>query len=216
MADQPDESFEQARRDARRAQLAMNALVILSAIAGAAFFGFVLFTIKPFGERVPEPVQIPTSQSSGTMSIVEGDTGGLRAELRDLDPAPGYSGELSARLAADLGIGQSGRLYRLALRNGRDAPVEVSLGGFSLTGKDGTTWSAQWIGSVADAEKASAMGRLRLSQAASGVTLPPGGEYQLDVFIAGEPPAADGFTAGRVELGSAVVHLAHQEVSAAR
>jgi hypothetical protein len=215
--DSPDnDGFEQARRESRRAQFALNFLVILSALAGAAFFGYVLYVIRPFGTRTPDPVDIPTSRTGDTIASVEGERAGLYVSIHDLDEAPEYSAKLSERVRADMGIAQEGRLYRLALRNDGSADIKVELRSLTLESVDGRTWEARWVDQVGAADNATALGRMRLAQAEREFTLPPKGERQMDVFVPGSPPGLADLSAGQVHAGSLTVELKHRDVRAAQ
>jgi hypothetical protein len=215
--DSPDnDGFEQARRESRRAQFALNFLVILSAVAGAAFFGYVLYVIRPFGTRTPDPVDIPTSRTGDTIASVEGEQSGLHVSVHDLDEAPEYSAKLSERVRADMGISQEGRLYRLTVRNELDAAFNVDLRTLTLEAVDGRKWEAQWVDQAASPENATAIGRMRVAQAERKFTLPPKGERQLDIFVPGSPPGLATLSGGRLDAGAAIVELKHRDVRAAQ
>ncbi|MBX3459879.1 MAG: hypothetical protein KF696_07925 [Planctomycetes bacterium] len=203
------EPYEASRKQVRNAQVALNVLVILSALAASCFFFFMLYTIRPFGGGGAANVEIPTSEPGAIVATVQGAAGGLRVIVRDLDDAEVYSRQLSDRMRADMGIEQEGRLYRLALENTGKQALEVKLNTLSLTGEDGATHSARWIDGVASRDNASALGKLRIAQSNREFTLPPGATRQMEIFVPGDPPPAARFTKGRINAGSVTVDLEH-------
>ena len=145
--------YEQSRSEAKRAQLGLNILVILSAVAGAAFFAYVLVTIRPFGSSEREPVNVPTSSVADRLGVLEGEDidAGLYVVLRDIDEAPEYRAKLSERMREDLGIDSPGRLYLLIVRNHGEQPVSVKAGKLQVQDKDGRNWQMKWLSDVTDA-----------------------------------------------------------------
>lgn len=208
MADDP-QTFETSRKQVRNAQVALNVLVVLSALAASCFFFFMLYTIRPFGGGGAANVEIPTSEPGAMVATIQGSAGGLGVTVRDLDDAEGYSTQLSDKLRADMGIDQAGRLYRLELANTGKADLVLKLTTLSLTGEDGLTHAARWIDAVASREQATALGKLRIAQSTREFTLPPGASRQLDIFLPGEPPPAARIVAGRLDAGSVTVDLEH-------
>lgn len=211
----PDDPFQYTRVEARRAQLTLNFLVILSAVAGAAFFAYVLYSIRPFSSSPSDVVDIPTSGAAGVLTSIEGESGGLAVAVRDLDDAPGYAEALSERLRNDMGIEQAGRLLRLTVRNAGNAPLEVKLGTLQLTARDGREFNAQWLAQVADVRAATATGRLHIGQAAHEFQLDAGAERQLSVFVPGDVPAVGELRAGKLGAGAMEVPLEYKETRAA-
>ncbi len=213
---EPEGGFESSRRDAHKAQIALNVLVILSALAASAFFFYVLYTIRPFGGSQVSNVDIPTSQPGAVIASVEGEAGGLAVSVRDLDDADAYNAELSEKLRADMGISAKGRLLRLELHNTGKDERKVKLTSLTLTGDDGVQWACRWLDDVASRDSATALGKLRLSQGVREFTLPTGARRQLDIFIPGEPPGAGKLKGGRLDAGSVQVELEHKETRAAQ
>ncbi|MCC6466306.1 MAG: hypothetical protein IT463_13285 [Planctomycetes bacterium] len=204
-APQPDDDFETARKQATRARWALNALVGLSALASALFFAYVLTRVAPRGKAEPPEVNVPTSAVAKTVGLLQGESGGLFVELRDLDEAPSYREAWSDRLRTDLGIAAKGRLYRLLVRN--DGKEKAAFAG-TLSARDGsgTEWPVRWLKDVADATAGSDLGRMALAQAEPRFELAPGESRQLDVFVQsrGEtlPPSAEDFASGSMALES--------------
>lgn len=203
----PEVHYEQSRTQAKRAQLGLNILVVLSAVSGAAFLSYVLVTIRPFGKGEAPGVNIPTSTVAERLGVLQGEDleAGLFILLRDIDEAPEYRDKLSERMRADLGIAGEGRLYLLIVRNhGQDS---ATFNGDRLVAhdKDGATWNLRWLSQVADAESANAVGRMRLAQSGHSFELPAGAERQLYVFAGRDssgPPSAESFIHGEVRLES--------------
>ncbi|MBK8205710.1 MAG: hypothetical protein IPK87_02830 [Planctomycetes bacterium] len=213
---QPEGGFESSRRDAHKAQIALNVLVILSALAASAFFFYVLYTVRPFGGSQASNVDIPTSQPGAVIAFVEGEAGGLTASVRDLDDAEAYNAELSEKLRADMGIASNGRLLRLELHNTGKDERKVKLTSLTLTGDDGVQWACKWVDDVASRDAATALGKLRLNQGAREFTLPVGARRQLDIFVPGEPPGAGKLKSGRLDAGGVQIELEHKETRAAQ
>lgn len=219
-APQPDEDFEQARKQATRARWALNAMVGLSALASALFFAYVLTRVAPRGQGDPPEVNVPTSAVGKSVGVLQGVADGLFVELRDLDEAPSYRESWSERLRGDLGIAAKGRLYRLLVRN--EGKQGVSFAG-ALTVRDGSgaDWALRWLKDVADATAASDLGRMTLAQAEARFALAPGESRQLDVFVQsrGEalPPSAEDYESGTLVLESgASVALQHTRTEVAQ
>src|SRR5690606_6519652 len=97
---------------------ALNILVGLSALAGAVFFAYVLYTVKPFGRKTADPIDVPVSAAGPRVGLLSADDkeAGLEITLRDIDDAPTYRDALSETMRRELGIEQPGRLYRLTAR----------------------------------------------------------------------------------------------------
>ena len=213
--------FEQSAREAKRAQWALNLLVVLSALAGAVFFGYVMYTIKPFGGKTPEPVNVPTSAMGAKFGLLTGEdeSSGVLVALKDVDEAPTYREELSEVMRKDLGIKDEGRLYLLVVRNDGDKPVSVNADSLQLKDGDGKSWKARWLDQVADPESAAATGRMRLAQSAHKFDLEEGDERQLYVFIpssGGLPPSGEDFLDGELKLSDTLkISLKHTEIKAA-
>lgn len=211
-----DSTFEQSRREARRAQWALNILVGMSALAGAIFFAYVLYTVKPFGAKTPEPIDVPVSSAGPRIGLLIAEDAGLEITLRDIDDAPSYREQLSETMRRDLGISQPGRLYLLIVRSTADEPVVIAAPKLSVAGKDGARHQVRWLSDVADAGSASGTGKLRLTQSAHEFTLAKGESRQLFVFIEGTAPSAEDFAAGELELaGGRRVALSHTEIKVA-
>lgn len=203
-ADAPSD-YEQSRRNANRAQWALNFLVTLSAIAGAAFFFYVLYTIRPWSSTTTEPVNVQTSSAAATWQIVTGgEEAGLWATLRDIDEAPEYRKALSDTWRRDLGIAADGMMYRLEITN-RGNTRDLELRSCSLRTVEGASFEVQWLDTLAQPGNATALGRMRLKQSESRFTLEKGESRQLSVFVPatdrGVPPAADGIVSGSLRLG---------------
>lgn len=211
----PDDVFHSTRTEARRAQFALNFLVILSAVAGAAFFAYVLYSIRPFSSKPSDVVEIPTSGATAILPTLEGEAGGLLVSVRNLDDAPDYSEAISERLRAEMAINETGRLYRLVLRNTGESSLSISLKSLELTAEDARVFRARWLGQVADREKASATGRLHIAQGAHEFELKAGGERQLTVFLPGDAPAVGDLRSGSLDAGTVDVPLEFKEIKAA-
>ncbi|MBZ0136531.1 MAG: hypothetical protein K8I27_09180 [Planctomycetes bacterium] len=217
--EQADTTFEHSRKEARRAQWALNSLVVLSALAGAFFFGYVLYTIQPFGGRDAEPVEIPTSSPGATLGMLSNEEGALLLVLSDIDEAPTYREQLSEVMRKDLGIDKPGRLYRLSVRGNGDADATFAPESFTLTDKQARAWPVKWLPEVAQADKATAVGKLRLAQSGQPFELATGEQRTLFVFVetgAELPPSAEDFGSGKVTLaGGGQIALEHTEVKVA-
>lgn len=212
-----DQPFETSRRDAKRAQWALNGLVVFSAVAGAVFFIYVLYTINPFGKRTAEDIDVPTSSAGARYGLLIGtdETTGVGVILRDIDEAPEYRDKLSDNMRAELGISGSGRLYLLVIRNDGEASVNVAADVLAVTDKQGGKWTVRWLDQAASAESSGPTGRLRLAQSERKFDLAKGAERQLYVFIEGSPPPAEEFASGTISLaGGLEIALTHTETKA--
>lgn len=211
--------YEQSRGETRRAQWALNVLVVFSAIAGSVFFFYVLYTIRPFGSKEAPPVDVPVSAVGAKYGLLVGhdDASGLDVVLRDVDEAPSYREKLSDVMRRDLGISSAGRLYLLVIRNDGAEPVPVDAVQLTVEDKAGKSWQIQWLEQAAKPQ--SPTGRLRLTQSARSFELGKGEQRQLYVFVqsAGEapPPSAEDFSRGSLKLASGLeVPLSHTEIKA--
>lgn len=214
-----DEPTPQDRehKEARRAQWALNVLVVFSAFAGSVFFAYVLYSIRPFSPDEVPSVEGPTSsvgERVGLLSSVDEETG-LAVTLRDVDNAPGYRRELSEVMRNGMGIESPGRIYLLIVRNLGEEEYDVNLRSLTVSA-GGESWAVRWVGDVAEDSNASAAGRMRIAQSESRFTLAPGAERQLYVHASagagGAAPAAEEFSGGELSLESgAVIGLAHEE-----
>jgi len=196
MDEVPQQSeFEVSRKAAKRAQITLNVLVVLSAISASVFFVYVLHNLQPFGQRQPPEVNVPTSAISATVGMLRTDKDAdFSMELRDIDEASGYRDALSDTMRKSLAIEQPGRLYRLRVRNGRKDAVQVKAPRISIRDKNGTDWNVRWLAEVANAANATPSGRMLLGQAEAEFTLAAGESRQLLVFIAGAAPVAEDFS----------------------
>ena len=217
----PDVSFEQSRKETRRAQWALNILVVFSAVAGSVFFFYVLYTIQLFGGKDVPPVDLPTSSLGAKFGLLVGEDSatGLSAMLRDIDEAPGYREKLSEVMRKDVGIAGPGRLYLLIVRNDGKAPLEVNATRLSVRDNSGKQWDVQWLEQAASTDAANAMGKLRLAQSKHNFGLAVGQERQLYVFVpaAGDdiPPSAEELASGTLSIaGATELGLTHTEIKA--
>jgi hypothetical protein len=221
MNDEVEESpFDDSRREAKRARWALNALVFLSALAGAVFFGYVLHVINPLGGNGKQPVEIPTSAPGAKIGLLRGEADGLSVELRDIDEAPTYREQLSETMRRDLGIEAAGRLYLLRVRHDGEQPVELTAETMTLSDDKARDWRVRWLPEVASAESAGATGKLRLAQSTPRFALAKGESRVLYVFVesAGDtPPSAEDFTLGSLHFsGGRRLELSHAELKVAR
>jgi hypothetical protein len=218
----PEAPFEHTRRDAKRAQWALNSLVIFSALSGAVFFFYVLSTIRPFGSKDADNVEVPTSSVGARYGLLVGvdEASGLGVVLRDIDEAPEYRDKLSDTMRTELGISESGRLYLLGIRNDGAAPVSVAAEALQVTDEKGASWTVRWLDQTAGVETAGPTGRLRLAQSARKFELGKGEERQLFIFISANseiPPPAEDFSGGLLKLASGLeIALNHTETKAAQ
>jgi hypothetical protein len=206
--------FDTTRRDSKRAQRALNGLVILSALSGAVFFFYVLRTISPFGASDVANVEVPTSSVGARYGLLVGtdEASGLGVMLRDIDEAPDYRDKLSDTMLTELGISEAGRLYMLAIRNDGAAPVDIAAEQLQVTDKKGAAWTVRWLD---QSEAGGPTGRMRRAQSARKFELAKGAERQLYVFIPGNPPPAEEFSGGRLKLASGLeIELKHTETRA--
>lgn len=188
----PEPEFELSRKTARRAQLTLNVLVVLSAVAASVFFLYVLHTIKPFGDRQTPEVNVPTSAVGQTIALLRsGDDSVLAVEMRDIDEAPSYRDALSDSMRQALGIENEGRLFRLRVHNAGKQRVEVRGPRMDVRDSDANDWPVQWLAQSGNAEKRSANGRLIAGQSTAEFELGPGETRQLYVFIPGKVPPAE-------------------------
>ena len=212
-------AFVESAKEARRAQWALNLLVLLSAVAGAVFFGYVIFTIKPFGRTEPEPINVPTSSVGEKFGMLfgEDETTGVVVALRDIDEAPSYREQLSEVMRKDMAISSLGRVYLLVVRNDGDETVSVDAQSLTAADDNGKSWSAKWLSDVANLAEADANGRMRVAQSAHKFELEKGDERQLYVFIpsTGEslPPSGEDFLDGELRLSDKLrIALKHKEI----
>lgn len=215
---QPETTFESSRKEAKRATWALNSLVVLSALAGAFFFGYVLHTVQPFAGRDTPPVEIPVSSPSAKVGVLSGEQDGLAVTFRDIDEAPTYREELSKVMIRELAIDTPGRLYVLVVRNDGEDTYSFSPSGFNVADKDARNWKVRWLGELTSRDKASAVGKLRLAQSAHNFELSKGESRQLFVFIesaANMPPSAEDFVTGTLKSESGDLKLEHTEVKVA-
>ncbi|MBE7492754.1 MAG: hypothetical protein HS108_13500 [Planctomycetes bacterium] len=212
--DAPQAEFEISRKAARRAQITLNVLVVLSAVAASVFFVYVLHNLRPFGKRDVPAVNVPTSAVGPAVGLLRTDKAAtLFVELRDVDDAAGYRDTLSQSMARALGIARPGRLYRLLLRNAGKEAVEIRQPALAVRDKNGRDWVLRWLADVADAGTATAYGRMLLAQGVADGQLGPGESRQLLAFIEGEPPPAEQFHSAELTAqGGLRAKLEHQEV----
>lgn len=215
-------TFTESAKEARRAQWALNLLVLLSAIAGAVFFGYVIFTIKPFGRTEPEPINVPTSAVGEKFGMLfgEDESTGVVVALRDIDEAPSYREQLSEVMRKDLAISSPGRIYLLVVRNDGEAVVSIDAPSLSASDADGKNWGVKWLSDVANLDDADANGRMRVAQSAHQFELNQGDERQLYVFIPSDgetlPPSGEDFVDGELRLSNSLrVALKHKEIKVA-
>lgn len=213
----PQGEFEISRKAAKRAQWTLNALVILSAVAASVFFVYVLHNLKPFGERTPPDVNVPTSAIPPSVAMLRtAKDATLALELRDLDEASGYRDSLSDSMRKSLAIEQPGRLYRLRVSNAGKESVEIKAPAISIRDTSGSDWTVRWLAEVSTAENATATGRMLLAQGASEFTLQPGESRQLTVFVPGNAPVAEQFHSAEFRTQSGLrVALNREEVKVA-
>lgn len=213
----PQGEFEISRKAAKRAQWTLNALVILSAIAASVFFIYVLHNLKPFGQRQPPDVNVPTSAILPTVAMLRTDKDAtLALELRDVDEASGYRDSLSESMRTSLAITQPGRLYRLRVANAGKEAIEIKAPGLGIRDTKGSDWTVRWLAEVASAENATAAGRMMLAQGAHEFTLQPGESRQLNVFVPGSAPPAEDFHSAEFRTqGGLRVAMNRQEVKVA-
>ena len=213
-----EQAFEGSRKEARRAAWALNSLVVLSALAGAFFFGYVLHNVWPRGNGVP-PIDIPVSTPGAKVGILTAEHDGVTIELRDVDEAPEYRDELSEVMRRDLGIQEAGRLYLLVVRNTGEETYSFSPGSLTASDKHGKKWTVRWLDEVASKESANTVGRMRMAQSAHRFELAKSEERHLYVFIQSAdsfPPTAEDLVSGVLKNGSAeAIKLEHTEVKVA-
>jgi len=202
---QEPEAFEVHRKAARRAQLALNLMVVLSATAASVFFAYVLYTIRPFSDRASNEVTVPTSAVGATVPLLRSDKDAVvGAELRDIDEAPEYRDRLGQSMCKSMGIKAEGRLYRLRLHNGGKEAVAIAAPHLTVKDKSGKAWTVRWLKDVADKAAASPTGALTLSQADPEGTLQPGETRQLVVFIEGKGPVGEDFESAQFAADAAM------------
>ncbi|KAA0209590.1 hypothetical protein EDM80_14615 [bacterium] len=220
-----DVAYAEAARDASRARLMLNFLVILSAAASSVFLVYVLTRVLPRNGGDAANVDVPTSVAQAKVGVLRGQSTEtareVAFELRDLDEAPGYRDKYSEKLREALGIERPGRLYQLTVRNlSKSEPLVFNGGTLRLRDKAGREHTALWLASVAQAERATALGRMTLAQSESVFTLAVGERRDLLVFVesGGEmPPAAEEMVNGTLEGGSLKkVNLERAEVTIGR
>lgn len=215
MADtEPQQSeFEISRAQARKAQIAMNVLVILSSVAASVFLFYVLVHLQPFGSRDNPEVDIATSAVPPQVPVLRGGKdGSLEVQLRDLDDATTYRDKLNDAMRKSLGVSAEGRLYRLRIHSGAKEPVEIAAPALEVQG--GGAWKVQWLSGVASRDAATATGRLTLDQGAAEYTLAPGESRQLVVFIPGDAPTVRDMTSGEFTARGLRVPLTREEEKA--
>ena len=204
--------FEVSRAQARKAQIAMNVLVILSSVAASTFLFFVLFQMQPFGSRGGADVEIDTSAVPASVPLLRGTAdAGLEVEVADLDEADSYRDKLNETMRKSMGVSVAGRLYRLRVHSSAKEAIEIAAPTLELREKGGLAWKAQWLRGVADRDSATATGKLALDQAVSEYTLAPGESRQLMFFVAGESPAVGGMNGGVFVTRALRVELARDD-----
>jgi hypothetical protein len=216
-----DTSFEQSRKETRRAQWALNLLVIFSAVAGSVFFFYVLYTIRPFGHKQPPAVNVPTSSLGAKFGLLVGqdEASGVSVVLRDIDEAPSYRARLSDVMRKQMGIEAAGRVYLLVVRNEGKAALKLNAQHLQVNDAKGGQWNVEWLDQASKPGAADAMGKLRLAQSKHNFELQPGSERQLYVFIqsAGDhlPPSAEDLSSGKLTFtGAPEITLSHTEIKA--
>jgi hypothetical protein len=218
---EPVTGFEQSRKETRRAQWALNILVVFSAVAGSVFFFYVLYTIQLFGSKDPPPVEVPTSSVGAKFGLLVGEdaTTGVSAVLRDIDEAPSYREKLSDVMRRDVGIQTAGRVYLFAIRNDGKGQVQINATSLVVRDDKGTQWTVQWLEQAARPDTASATGKLRLAQSKHNFELGAGEERQLYVFIPSSgdslPPSAEDLASGTLIISGGIeISLTHTEMKA--
>jgi len=200
-------------KDAKRANLILNVLVVISAMAGSAFLLYVAHTVFP-AFRSSTPVEdVHTSRTRPMLSFLTGSAGDLTVLVRDLDDAEGYNRDVSSRIAGDLGIARSGLIYRIVIQNSGETEQRVRIAEVSIQGDDGQRWQGAWLDAVADREAATPTGSLRLGQQSRDFVLPAGAQRQLEFFVEGQAPAMSNTRSGRLKFGDgSVIELRRQDV----
>lgn len=212
---EPD-AFEVHRKAAKRAQYALNLLVVLSATAASVFFAYVLYTIRPFSDRASNEVTVPTSAVGVTVPTLRSAKDAVVAvDLRDIDEAPEYRDRLGQAMCKSMGIKIEGRLYRLRVRNGGKEPVAIAAPRMTLKDKSGKTWTVRWLNDVADKSAASPTGMLTLAQSVPEFTLAPGESRQLVVFVEGKAPVGEDFESAEYAADAALkVAMTREDIKA--
>lgn len=217
------DAYEDARREAARVRLWLNALVVLSAAASSIFLVYVIMRIMPRGNGGDANVEVPTSSVKEKVGVLRGQGSAGKVEcsleLRDVDEAAGYREKYSEQLREALGVGEQGRLYALTVRNtSKSEPLEFSGGTLTLTGKGGAQFVASWLAGVANPK--TPLGKMALTQSEAKFTLAPGERRDLYVFVAAKgdlPPAAADLTGGSLDMpGLPKVSLEHVDVTIGR
>jgi hypothetical protein len=201
-----------SRKDARKANIILNTLVVISAMAGSAFLLYVAHHILPVFGSSPSVEEVQTSRVRPTVTVLTGEADGLAYVIRDLDDAEAYSRELSARILHDIGATETGLIYRLVVRNTGESAVRVQLQAIRMGTDDGRRLEGGWLHEVGSTDRATPVGALRLAQQARVFELAAGSERQLEFFVPGVPPAMDKIRDGSIEKADGSrVNLRRQE-----
>jgi len=228
--DQPDAkpindvAFEDSRKEAARARLILNFLVILSAAASSVFLVYVITRIMPQGQGAGSNVDVPTSAAAEKVGFLRGEhrdaKTDLLIELRDVDEAAGYRESYSDMLKSAMGIEEPGRLYQLSVTNqSKSEPFEFTGGNLLLQPQGAAEFAGVWLHTLAAAAKATPLGKMTLAQSQSRFSLAAGERRDLFVFAPGStrPPAAEKLVAGSIEPGALLkVRLEHAETTMGR
>ncbi|MCF6228814.1 MAG: hypothetical protein L3J82_09180 [Planctomycetes bacterium] len=180
------DDYAQQRKAARKAHIWVNVIIFLSSAAGALFLVFVFSKIFPSDRKPADEVEVPTATLSKSIAALQGENEvGLVVDIRDVDATEGYVEAYSKQLKRDIGISNSGRLYRLVLSNVGEQELDLSKLKIELSG-------GYEILPLADfTAKPTAQGKLHVQQSKFRITLPAGAVYQCLVFAeanAGERP----------------------------
>jgi hypothetical protein len=217
--EQPNEPQEEydpyavSYSDAKRANLILNVLVVVSAMAGSGFLLYVAHRVLPNFRGSTAVEDVHTSRAHATTTFLNGALDDITFIVRDLDEAEVYNRKLAERIRTDLGITDKGLLYRLVVRNDGDESRRVALSEIVVTDDDGNRWEGVWLRDIADAENATAVGRLRLGQQQRVFDLPGESERQLEFFVRGQPPALSKLRTGRIKFADGTgIDLRRQDI----
>ncbi|MEE9311166.1 MAG: hypothetical protein V3V10_02015 [Planctomycetota bacterium] len=171
------DEYSQQRKAARNAHVWVNVIIFLSSAAGALFLVFVFSKIFPSDRKPADEVEVPTATLSKGIAALQGENeAGLVVDIRDVDATESYVEAYSKLLKRDLGIGNSGRLYRLVLSNIGEQDLDLTKLKIEFSG-------GYELQPLADfAAKPMAQGKLHVQQSRFRRTLPAGAVYQCLVF----------------------------------
>lgn len=192
-----NDEFSNAESKAKRLRLGINILVMLCATASSVFLFYVLITIAPNFGASDDAGNVPTSEASPTLKVLQGKDDEVFVEIRDIDTAVEYSKSLSDQMERDLGISSDGQLALMFVQNDSDKPITFDVRDSEIDG-----FRLRILSGVSDRSKSSAVGKMRLLQSNPKFTLGVGESRELYVFLEGNNARIETAKSGIIELAA--------------